>query len=242
MTVEQILSLMDIPEEEARELAGRPYHHHDALSEVPLAFTMDETHYRVARKLLGGGAPGGASFFYLRGVDIVSHSAMRFSNLYPETPGSQEARDRYGELISRYYAYTFSELRRLAEAAGDDAVVLLVSDHGFQPVGDGDFNHPNAPDGVIIAMGAGEAAVDPEFRPTIYDVTPTMLWLLGYPAAKDMPGRALSELFPLIEDAGPSDRCESYGLRRFGQGTEAAGGTRSDEEMLELLRSLGYIE
>jgi len=239
MTLEQIRSFIHVSEDEAREMTQRRYRHHDVLSELPLAFTMDETHYAISEELLKDAAPLLAAL-YFRGVDIVSHSAMRYSGLYSSAGATSEESMRYGELVSQYYSYTFSRLRRLIEAAGQDAFVLLVSDHGFEPIEDGDFNHPHAPDGVIIALGAGKGSPAPVFNPSIYDIAPTVLWLMGYPVAKDMPGRPLRELFPDV--AAAIQRCESYGVRKPISGARGGADTESDEEMMELLRTLGYID
>jgi len=233
---------MDIPEGEAQALAGQPYHHHEVLSELPLAYTMDETHYAVAGEFL---KEGSAQLLapYFRGIDIVSHSAMRYSNLYDAPSATPEERRRYGEVVSRYYRYTFSRLRGLIEAAGDDTIVLLVSDHGFEPVGGGDYNHPNAPDGVIFAMGGGEATPPDSFHPGVYDVVPTVLWLMGYPSAKDMPGRPLVELFPQLRASRDETQlCTTYGSRVPISPGAADRASQSDAEQLELLRGLGYIE
>ncbi|RMG47336.1 MAG: hypothetical protein D6718_03845, partial [Acidobacteria bacterium] len=249
MSAEEVLRLIDIPEEEAATLAGRPYRHHDVLSELPLAYTMDRTWENVARELLATGSPRGIYAFYLRGVDLLSHSALAFSDLYPEIDSPADLRRRYGGLISRYLSLTFARVRRLIEAAGPDAAVLVVSDHGFEVIehkrhGDPwpEFGHDHAPPGVFFALGPG-VAPGPR-RPTIsvYDIAPTVLGLAGYPAAEDMPGRPLTEIFGELDRSELRSRIASYGQRsRAG----AAGFDRAREaegRELELLRSLGYID
>jgi hypothetical protein len=241
MTPEQIGSFITIPPEEVMGLAKQHYRHHEVMSELPLAFTMDETYYRMAHEFLTRGPRNGIHAFYFRGPDIISHSAMRYSSLYPEARKTKESEVRYGELLSAYYAYTFARLRGLVEAAGENAAVLVVSDHGFERSADGEFNHRNAPDGVIMAMGRGKGDHSPKPPPTVMDVAPTVLWLAGYPVADDMPGRPLRERFPEL-GAVEVAKCRSYGPRRPLLRTNAQGPTQEDEEMLDLLRTLGYIE
>ena len=108
---------------------------------------------------------------------------MRYSDLYPKAPATPEERRRYGKAVSRYYARTFSMLRRLVEMAGPDTVTLIMSDHGFAEEGvRRRFSRTrSAPPGVLIAVGGGADHVDKQVKASIYDVTPTLLWLSGYP-------------------------------------------------------------
>ena len=102
MSADDVLELIDIPREEAETLSGRPYGHHDVLSELPLAFTMDETYTAVTERFLTDRSGSRITVGYLRGVDILSHASMHFSNLYPESGATEEERARYGELLTRY--------------------------------------------------------------------------------------------------------------------------------------------
>jgi hypothetical protein len=63
------------------------------------------------------------------------------------------------------------------------------------------------------------------------------------PAAADMPGRPLTELFPEIARvAPPAVRVETYGSRTvFGPATAEVDDV-AEERMMELMRSLGYID
>ncbi|HET7436387.1 MAG TPA: hypothetical protein VFN10_16875, partial [Thermoanaerobaculia bacterium] len=60
--------------------------------------------------------------------------------------------------------------------------------------------------------------------PTAWDVAPTVLNLLGFPASREMPGRA------------EEPRISTYGARESHGGNVAV-----NEEYYENLRSLGYI-
>jgi hypothetical protein len=63
-------------------------------------------------------------------------------------------------------------------------------------LGDPDFSgtHDRAPDGFLLAYGS---AVSPgrHERGSIVDVTPTLLYFLGLPVARDMDGSARTDLF-----------------------------------------------
>ena len=74
------------------------------------------------------------------------------------------------------------------------------------------------------------------------DLAPTVLWRLGHPVGRDMPGRPLTELFT----GGPGLRWIDTHQGALAPPEEASepvdeAGEESDEEMLERLRSLGYI-
>ncbi len=243
MSVDDILSLIDISREEAEALSGLPYRHHDVLSELPLAFTMDETYATVTERFLTDWRSARITVAYLRGVDLLSHASMHFSNLYPEAGATDDERARYGELLTRYYGRIFTVLRRFVEAAGEDVLVLVVSDHGFERLGDRLYGHDDAPPGVIIAVGGGAGELEERPAASIYDVAPTLLWLAGMPAAEDMPGRPLTELFPdVARVAPPTPRIETYGPRAVDVHVSSEIGDVADERMLELMRSLGYID
>ncbi len=65
---------------------------------------------------------------------------------------------------------------------------------------------------------------------TLYDVAPTILETMGFPASNEMPGRSLA-------GRAGEPRIASYGTRA---GRE--GATKLDQEYYESLRSLGYIQ
>ena len=70
---------------------------------------------------------------------------------------------------------------------------------------------------------------------TVNDVTPTVLAWLGLPLARDMEGRAASFLGPQPpRPLATYDRCS---IERLYSDIEAP-----EQEKLEILRSLGYIE
>jgi hypothetical protein len=71
------------------------------------------------------------------------------------------------------------------------------------------------------------------------DVAPTVLHLLGLPVSDELEGRVLeAALTPEFRAAHPVRRVASYGLRPPGRLRESA----FDRDMLEELRSLGYIQ
>jgi arylsulfatase A-like enzyme len=130
-----------------------------------------------------------------------------------------------------------------------DSILMIVSDHGFTWNGGGYDHNPSSrtgypdtsPPGVIILKGKG-------IRPgriagaRLYDVTPTILYALREPIGEDMDGRALTEAFsePLLFGRREERFVPTYGTGAR-QAEETSPPDAGEEEMLEDLRSLGYI-
>jgi predicted AlkP superfamily phosphohydrolase/phosphomutase len=123
-------------------------------------------------------------------------------------------------------------LRRLP----DDALLVIVSDHGFDFRG---YEHDNSPPGVLIVRGPGieDGLIE---GGSIYDVAPTLLHLLGLPVADDMVGRVL----PVARAGGPLDRkvahLASYGASEQTK-PEGAADAKELRDLESYLRSLGYV-
>jgi arylsulfatase A-like enzyme len=135
--------------------------------------------------------------------------------------------------------------RALAEilASYREANVVVVSDHGFERErqrGAAVYQHNAAPPGVFLAAG-------PAFRPgkvsglTILDVMPLLAALKGLPVADDLEGRLREDLFdPSFLAARPLRRVATYGRR--GSVVVAKDVAAADEELVERLRALGYVQ
>jgi hypothetical protein len=142
-----------------------------------------------------------------------------------------------GPTVTRVMGFLDDIVRDVLSRLSDEAIVVLVSDHGFDLRG---YEHDNAPPGVFVLRGPG-VRPGPFEGATIYDVAPTLLQTLGLPVAEDMIGRPVD----VASRGGPLDRSiarvPSYGasMRLL-----PAGPTDADdaESHLEYLRALGYIE
>jgi hypothetical protein len=241
MTDGELARFLNAPPDQEQDSGPAASQTHDPRAEIRYAYTSDETWFRIAMKFLDNEPRNGTMVAYFRGVDMVSHGTTRFSHLYPETDAAnRETRYVYSEALCRYYDYAFSRLRELIEKAGNNAVVLIVSDHGFEHEGEGEFGHYHAPQGVFMALGGGRAGVDGDETYHVYDIAPTLLWLRGYPAGEDMPGRAHDELFPSLR-AARRHRLETYGYRLAEAGA-SLDDAKTDEEMMRLLKTLGYVQ
>jgi len=99
--------------------------------------------------------------------------------------------------------------------------------------------HGRKTPGIFIAAGPD---IDPQVEPEnlrVIDVPPTLLYAIGLPVAEDFAGRARTELF-----TGPfRDTHPLQTIPTWGKPTEGVGRSSDvDEELVDQLRALGYIE
>lgn len=100
--------------------------------------------------------------------------------------------------------------------------------------------HGWLPPGIFIAAGPD---IDPKADLTgirIHDITPTLLYGMGLPVAKDFAGKSWETLYSeSFRAAHPTKVIDSWGKAGPGKATKSK---TTDEEMLEQLRALGYIQ
>ena len=187
---------------------------------------------------------------YFPGIDRVCHFlwiGMDDPEKYPpefRLSPSQMAAARAA--VENYYVYTDAMIGRLLEAYGDDDLVMVLSDHGFeaQPFGKpgegplvltGGHESPAARDGVLLARGAGIEAGGGLDGMSIRDIAPTLLAWLGLPAGADMDGAPAGWL-----GEGPFAQVASYDGIEIER--EKAGSSEVEGDIVEQLRGLGYLE
>ena len=193
---------------------------------------------------------------YFEGIDMMGH---RFQHcMPPRMPICPEADfARYRDAVTGFYAYQDRLLGQVVDAAGPGTTVLVLSDHGFR-------SGPGRPEGVLpytteqpvewhdkegIFVLSGPAArrgARLSETPTLFDIAPTILALLGLPAAGDMPGRVVAAAIdPSFLSKHPSRRIPSYETVGSPREREPSAGDpaarEAEAELLASLRSLGYI-
>ena len=163
---------------------------------------------------------------YLPGLDIVQHAL--FENQGAGTLGPSVAADRLAAL-ERYYVFLDESLATFPGEAGDRRLVVLVT----QP---GRVERPGA--GLIALSGPDAGTAQVTAPPT--GVAPTVLHALGLPIARDLASSPLLELFarPFVESR-PVRQVVTYGARR--STVRTGSGEPLDREMIERMRSLGYV-
>lgn len=103
---------------------------------------------------------------------------------------SQEIVRCYGRVIENAYAFHDSLIGLWLEWIGDDGSIIIASDHGFEMNGS---NHYYGPPGILIMYGEPFRKGGSVTGATVFDIAPTVLYLLGLPVPEDMEGRLLTE-------------------------------------------------
>jgi predicted AlkP superfamily phosphohydrolase/phosphomutase len=193
---------------------------------------------------------------YFRLADVVSHFAAEFidpaliaqagkeekaGGLTPATEATLDA--AYSKVVEPIYAYEDKVLGELFRLASPRTTFIICSDHSFY-YHQGHYDHheePRIPNGVIFLRGPHIREGYQIQKAHIYDILPTLLYLLDLPVGEDMDGKVLTEAF----DEGfvrknPIKRVATYEGK-----TPAEKVTRDrtlDRRLLEELRALGYIK
>ena len=101
--------------------------------------------------------------------------------------------DVYKDVVSGVYRFLDLLLGRLAELAGSEARVMLVSD---RTAGESEWRPSTGREvsGLLCAAGPGIEADELTFGTGLLDIAPTILGLFGFAPAPEMAGRAISEI------------------------------------------------
>jgi predicted AlkP superfamily phosphohydrolase/phosphomutase/tetratricopeptide (TPR) repeat protein len=190
--------------------------------------------------------------------DAIDHFCHGFMKFHPPRRSqiAQEDFDLYRNVVQAGYQLHDKMLGTLLEKAGDDARVILLSDHGFHP----DHLRPLAiplfhagpvtehrNNGVLIVSGPGirkdEIRRGEEILGTdLLDITPTVLSMFGLPSGLDMEGKPLAAIFetpPVIEPIPTWEKVEGHdGCHPPHMQLDPMAATES----LEQLVALGYVE
>lgn len=180
--------------------------------------------------------------FYFTEPDISQHLFWNYWQPQFFSAIADEEMDANKDRIPSIYKKVDEAVGRIWETAGEDAVIIVVSDHGFSAY----FNSPNpgghahSPDGVFIISGKGIKKHAMLSNPSVLDIAPTILYLYNLPVARDMDGKVLTELF----DA-------QYLKKHLIAHISSYGAPESDydrikqnisKEQLKKLKALGYIQ
>lgn len=174
----------------------------------------------------------------------------------------------FHDVIENYYKHFDDILGQYLTLIGKGTTVIIISDHGMHAQCElsrsksgvelsGD--HRDAPDGIIIISGNGikrnyeirkpgkllSALYNFRVKCDVYDIAPTILYLMGMPVAEDMDGEVITEIFTrefLINNS--IKYIHSYEEKHTSkkQKNKRPIQTPLDEELIERLKALGYIK
>ncbi len=187
---------------------------------------------------------------YFIALDHYCHGFMKYHP--PRRPHIEQHKfDLFKGVVQGGYRYLDMMLGRLLELAGEDTVVMLVSDHGFQPDALRPKEIPQEPAGmayehsyygVICAKGPGIKKDGLVYGASLLDITPTLLTIMGLPVGSDMDGKVLSGIF---EEPPAPAYIPSWEAVLGEAGMPPRDYTLPpsvNEEMVDQLADLGYVE
>ena len=208
------------------------------------------SYHAAGLDLLARGQPDLFALYY-QGIDEVAH---RYAHFMPPKMAMVTADEhrRYRGTVEAYYEYQDTLLGEILGRLAPESVVIVLSDHGFRNGTGRPQNEPPYIEGKPglwhrrfgIFMMAGIHVQPGRLDTTsLLDVAPTVLYLLGLPIAEDLPGRIVEEAIDARFRARVAVRTiPSYeGIGAAAAATDLVADSRVEEEMIEKLRSLGYI-
>jgi hypothetical protein len=255
ITAEEVRRFIPLSDDEVQRLVrAQSYRHGDFLPEFKYVHQSDRSTADIALRLIAE-RPTDVTAVAFYGVDTVSHLAWHYMEptAFPNLEIADEEVERFGGLIDRYYEYMDRLVGELVGAAGPDTNVIIFSDHGFGPTGTLPWSGghgkitpgaPFAPEGILIMAGPSIRPGLRLERPHVLDLTPTMLYLQGFPLAADMPGGLFREsLTEEFTSRVPLRQLPTYelGPRARPLGAPDAA-PELDAATIERLRALGYME
>jgi len=252
------VSPSEITEEEmVRRFTGRPLPDvrsedlQESLDGMRWSWAADETYERIY-DYLAEHPPGerrpDLELLYFASVDVISHRFWKY--MEPSTwkegglsPGEVES---YGQSVENAYRSVDGVLGRVLEREPEPLRVLVLSDHGFR-----DNTEPtrttssgwHRPEGILVANGNGIPQGATLGEGSVVDVAPTVLYALGLPVGEDFDGDPQMGLFtPEYRSAHEVTHIPSWEDVVKDTGAEAPVISPVDQEILERLEALGYLD
>ena len=181
----------------------------------------------AAARALRGSPPPDLEAVYLPGLDIATMQQLG------EGAGADLAGlDARLDAVREYYRLVDGRIGQAADETPGGDVLVLVGDPGRLA------RRAGLAEGLVVLRGGPIAAADVG-TVSERDVAPTVLHLAGLPASRELEGHVVeAALAPAFRAAHPVRWVASYGRRPPGRPAESA----FDREMLEELRSLGYVQ
>jgi Type I phosphodiesterase / nucleotide pyrophosphatase len=168
------------------------------------------------------------SVVYLPGLDIAQHALLRSDEATDQRVAASTLAQRL-EAVKTYYA-TLDRLLAAALAARSNELLVVITEPGRVTTSTGAR--------MAVAGGAVRAIATVDGATT--DIAPTILYALGVPVGRDLAGSPLTSLFkPEFLSRYPVRYVATYGPPM--PATTVRAGQPLDQEMIDRLRSLGYV-
>jgi hypothetical protein len=198
-----------------------------ALAILRRSAALDATIVSIAQALPG--PPRDLDVLYLPGLDIAQHALFTAPDGSAQAPSAVAARV---DALRSYYIFLGRAIGPLAQP-GPKQIVMVVTQPG---------RVQSAVPG-ILGIGREGFGFDVPIHAAarVVDVAPTVLYALGVPISRELAGEPLRELFGGTDMNASRERYVSTYGRPFAS-PAAREGRPLDQEMIDRLRSLGYVK
>jgi len=142
---------------------------------------------------------------YFIGPDEVEHLFWKYFDIKNFPDIKKEKREKFGKVVENYYIFIDKAIGKLMESVDENTVIIIVSDHGMGPWKKGFldtligkiakryvYNSGNhRKEGIVIISGKNINKGYKIEKASLFDITPTILYLMGLPVGRDMHGKVL---------------------------------------------------
>ncbi|MGZ4156572.1 MAG: alkaline phosphatase family protein, partial [Bacteroidia bacterium] len=194
--------------------------------------------------------PADFTAVYFDAIDHFSHGFIKYHP--PKMPGiSDEKYDLYKNVVNGIYRFQDMMLERYIKLAGENATIIIVSDHGFHSDHLRPKRFPNEPMapalehrqfGMFCISGPNIQKDERIYGATLLDITPTILTLFDLPVGKDMDGKVLTQIFEKNISPQYIDSWENVAGNSGDHPKELQQDPIAAQEAMKQLIELGYIE
>ncbi|MDG4715036.1 alkaline phosphatase family protein [Winogradskyella marincola] len=185
--------------------------------------------------------------------DLIDHICHAFMKYHPPKLNSvpQDLYDIYNECVIGAYRFQDMMLDRTLSLVDKDTTVIVMSDHGFESGHKRIVKMPKYPAapsldhrqfGMFVASGPNIKKNEKVFGLGLIDVAPTILHMYNLPIGKDMDGKVALDIFKDVKEPNYIDTWENVSGDFGEQDKSKEADQLSDQETLEQLIDLGYIE
>lgn len=185
--------------------------------------------------------------------DAIDHFGYFFMKYHPPRQAHIPEKDYeiYKDALESGFRYHDMQLNTLLQLAGEETLVIIVSDHGFHPDHLRPRHIPNEPAGpaaehrpfgMFAARGPGIKRDAIIHGASLLDICPTILHHFGLPVGEDMDGKVLLDIY---EDPSEVQRIPSWDKVDGDAGRhppEHQIAPEESKEALDQLVALGYID
>ena len=162
---------------------------------------------------------------------------------------AEELKSRFGQILDNYYELIDEMVGRIQRAAGPNATIVLISDHGWGKQNRNRAIHKTVPfdgrhelEGILIA--SGPHIKHGQFRDfSIYDIVPTALYLMQIGIPTELSGSiALEIISEDFKTKHPPITLAKGTSKEIKQTNSQLDETHYEQTELERLKSLGYVQ